>query len=135
MTFEDAVTKFSEAENINNGGIIINPYTNGTTFDAEQLDPQVSFVIEKMEVGELSNAVPMKTEEKKDAYRILLLKEKTKPHEANLIDDYTRIRQWALQDKQMKTMDDWIDNKAKNTYVRIIDEYKSCNFDHTWGKK
>jgi len=29
-----------------------------------------------MEVNEISNPVPMKTEDKKDAYRILLLKEK-----------------------------------------------------------
>jgi len=135
ISFEDAVAKFSEAENINNGGVLINPYSNSTTFDAEQLDPQVSFVIEKMKIGEISNPVPMKTEEKKDAYRILLLKEKTQPHKANLVDDYARIQQWALQDKQMKTMDEWIDSKAKNTYVRIIDEYKSCGFDHSWGKK
>jgi len=134
ISFEDAVTRFSEADNINNGGIIINPYSNSTTFDAEQLDPQVSFVIEKMKVGEISNPVPMKTEEKKDAYRILLLKEKTQPHKANLVDDYSRIRQWALQDKQMKTMDKWIDKKAKNTYVRIIDDYKTCGFDHSWGE-
>ncbi|MFK5856302.1 MAG: peptidylprolyl isomerase [Bacteroidota bacterium] len=135
MSFDDAVVLFSEAENVNNGGVIINPYTNSTTFDAEQLEPQVSFVIEKMTVGEISNPVPMKTEDKKDAYRIILLKEKTQPHKANLVDDYTRIRQWALQDKQMRTMDDWIDSKAKNTYVRIIDEYSSCEFDHSWGIK
>jgi len=135
ITFEEAVLIFSEAENINNGGIIINPYTNSTTFDAEQLEPQVSFVIDKMNVGEISNPVPMKTEDKKDAYRILLLKEKTQPHKANLVDDYTRIRQWALQDKQMKTMDEWIDSKVKDTYIRIIDEYKTCGFDHKWGKQ
>jgi peptidyl-prolyl cis-trans isomerase SurA len=135
ISFSDAVLRFSEAENINNGGILINQYTMSTTFDAEQLDPQVSFVIDKMEVGEISNPVPMKTEEKKDAYRILLLKEKTQPHNANINDDYTRIRQWALQDKQMKTIDNWIDKKAKNTYVRIIEEYQSCGFDHSWGKK
>ncbi len=135
ISFSDAVLRFSEAENINNGGVLINQYTMSTTFDAEQLDPQVSFVIDKMEVGEISNPVPMKTEEKKDAYRILLLKEKTQPHKANINDDYTRIRQWALQDKQMRTIDEWIDNKAKNTYVRIIEEYQSCGFDHNWGKK
>jgi len=134
ITFEMAVTKFSDAENKNNNGIIINPYTMSTTFEAEQLDPQVSFVIEKMKVGELSNPVPMTTEDKKDAYRILKLVEKTQPHKANLTDDYTRIRQWALQDKQMKTMDEWIDEKAVDTYIRIIDEYKSCGFDHDWGK-
>ena len=134
ITFEMAVTKFSDAENKNNNGIIINPYTMSTTFEAEQLDPQVSFVIEKMKVGELSNPVPMTTEDKKDAYRILKLVEKTQPHKANLTEDYTRIRQWALQDKQMKTMDEWIDEKAVDTYIRIIDEYKSCSFDHDWGK-
>ncbi len=135
ITFVEAVNQFSESENKNNDGIIINPYSMSTTFEADQLDPQVSFVIEKMEVGEISNPVPMKTEDKKDAYRILLLKKRTPPHKANMHDDYIRIQQWALQDKQMKTIDKWIENKAKTTYVRIIDEYNTCNFDHSWGKK
>lgn len=134
ITFDQAVMQFSESENINNGGVIINPYTMSRTFLADQLDPQVSFVIEKMAVGEISNPVPMKTEEKKDAYRILLLKEKTQPHKANMEEDYTRIREWALQNKQMETVNDWIDNKAETTYVRIIDEYKTCNFENNWGK-
>lgn len=134
ITFAEAVVKFSEAENKNNGGIIINPYTMSTTFEAEQLDPQVSFVIEKMKVGEISNPVPMKTEDQKDAYRILLLKEKTLPHKANMEDDYIRIQQWALQDKQMRAINTWIGDKAEDTYVRIVDEYNSCDFDHNWGK-
>ncbi len=134
ISFDDAVIKFSDDDSKNNGGILVNPQTMGTTFDAEQLDPQVSFVIDKMKVGEISNPVPMKTEDKKDAYRILLLKSKTVPHKANMIDDYSRIHQWALQDKQMKIMDEWIDEKAKNTYIRIIDEYKTCSFDHRWVK-
>ncbi len=133
ITFIDAVARFSEGENINNGGLIINPYTMSTTFEAEQLDPQVSFTIEKMEVGQISNPVPMKTEDNKDAFRILFLKDKTVPHKANLIDDYTKIREWALQNKQMETMQEWIEDKAKDTYVKIIDEYKTCNFDNNWG--
>lgn len=133
ITFEDAVSRFSEGENVNNGGLIVNPYTMGTTFEAEQLDPQVSFVIEKMQVGEISNPVPMKTEDNKDAFRVVLLKKRTQPHKANLVDDYTKIREWALQNKQMETMSNWIEEKSKDTYVKIIDEYKSCNFEHNWG--
>jgi peptidyl-prolyl cis-trans isomerase SurA len=133
ITFDEAVSQFSEGENVNNGGLIINPYTMSTTFEAEQLDPQVSFVIEKMEVGEISNPVPMKTEDNNDAFRIVLLKRRTQPHKANLVDDYTKIREWALQNKQMETMGDWIEDKSKDTYVKIIDEYKSCDFDHNWG--
>ena len=44
-----------------------------------------------MQVGELSEPVPMKTDDNKDAYRLLYLKRKTAPHKANLKDDYTLI--------------------------------------------
>jgi peptidyl-prolyl cis-trans isomerase SurA len=135
IAFEIAVEQFSDGDNKNNGGLLINEYTMGNTFEAEQLDPQVSFTIEKMEVGELSNPVPMKTSEQKDAYRLLFLKSKTLPHKANLKDDYARIQQWALQDKQMKAINKWIDEKASGTYVRVVDEYQSCAFIHTWNKK
>jgi peptidyl-prolyl cis-trans isomerase SurA len=61
-----------------------------------------------------------------------LLKEKTPPHMANLEDDYTKIQDWALQQKKIETIDDWINEKAKKTYVKIIDRYKDCAFDHEW---
>ena len=135
ITFDEAVDQFSDADDKNSGGLLINPYSMGTTFEPEQLDPQVSFTIEKMAVDEVSNPVPMKTEDQKDAYRIILLKEKTQPHRANLHDDYSRIQEWALQQKKMITIDDWVDDKAKDTYIRIIEAYQTCSFDHDWVLK
>lgn len=132
ITFEEAVEQFSETEDKNNGGLLINQYTMGTTFEPEQLDPQVSFTVEKMNVGDLSNPVPMKTEDQKDAYRILLLKKKSQPHRASIKDDYGRIQEWALQQKKIKAIDKWINDQAKETYVRIIESYKNCQFDHKW---
>ena len=135
ITFDQAVEKFSDADNKNSGGLLINPYTGSTTFEAEQLDAQVSFTIEKMEVGELSNPVPMKTEDQKDAYRLLLLKEKREPHRASLEQDYSKIQEWALQDKQRRIVDDWINAKARKTYIRIIDHYKDCTFANEWNPR
>ncbi len=135
ITFEYAVEAFSDGDNKNSGGLLLNPYTGSTTYEAEQLDAQVSFVIEKMKVGELSNPVPMKTEDNKDAYRILLLKKKTKPHKANLKEDYSRIQEWALQQKKRETIDDWINSMAKETYVRIIEDYQNCVFAHEWNAR
>lgn len=135
ITFEMAVEQFSEGEDRNSGGLLINPYTMGTTFEAEQLDPQVSFTIEKMKVDELSNPVPMKTAEQKDAYRLLFLKEKSQPHRANMHDDYAKIQEWAMQNKQMTTINKWMNEKAKETYVRIIESYRSCQFDNDWISK
>lgn len=132
MSFEDAVQKFSEDEGKSNGGLLINPYTAGTRFEADMLDPQVSFVIDKIAVGEISDAVPMKTEDGKDAYRLLKLKEKTEPHQASIREDYTRIQQWALRDKQQKAVDDWIKSKSKNAFINISDTYQNCTFGFNW---
>ncbi len=135
ISFDDAVIKFSDGENRNNGGYLINQYTGRTSFEAEQLDPQVSFVVDKLKVGEISNPIPMKTDKQKDAYRILYLKDKTKPHRANLEDDYPKIQQWALQVKQKKIMDEWVNEKSQNTYIKINDDFKNCSFHYNWLKK
>jgi len=134
ISFDDAVVKFSDGENRNNGGYLINQYTGGTSFEAEQLDPQVSFVVDKLKVGEISNPVPMKTDKQKDAYRILYLKDKTKPHRANLEDDYPKIQQWALQIKQKKIIDEWVNEKSQNTYIKISDDFNRCSFHYNWLK-
>jgi peptidyl-prolyl cis-trans isomerase SurA len=132
ITFDEAVEKFSEGKNKNSGGYLINDYTGGTSFEAEQLDPQVSFVVDKLKAGEISNPVPMKTDKMKDAYRILYLKEKTRPHRANMKDDYPKIQQWAQQKKQKKVIDEWVNEKSKQTYIRISDDFMKCNFHYNW---
>ncbi len=132
ITFDQAVEKYSEEANKSNGGLLLNPYTGGTRFEADMLDPQVSFVIEKLAVGELSDPVPMKTEDGKDAYRLLLLKEKTTPHQANVKDDYNRIQGWALDKKKKKAIDEWIRSKSQKAFVSITPDYSDCLFDYEW---
>jgi peptidyl-prolyl cis-trans isomerase SurA len=34
----------------------------------------------------------------------------------------------ALMNKQSKTYDDWIKKKIDVTYIKISDEFKSCDF-------
>ena len=86
-----------------------------------------------MQVGEISSPVPMKTSDNKDACRILYLKKKTAPHKANLKDDYTLIRDWALQKKREKIINDWIDNNSKKAYIRVCDDFKDCDFMFDWN--
>lgn len=132
LTFDDAVKKHSNDPNKTDGGLLINPYTGGFRFEAEQLDQQVSFVVDQLEVGELSDPVPMKTEDGKDAFRLLMIKHKTEPHIANLREDYSRIQNWALQQKQQEAIKNWIENKSRAAYINIIDEFSDCPFEFTW---
>jgi len=132
ISFEEAVREYSDDPGKYTGGMLINMMTGTTTFEMDELDPQVSFAIDKLEVNELSNAVPMKTEEGKDAYRILLLKQRTKPHRANLDEDYSKIQEWAMEEKRIRVMSDWVDNRTKNAYIKIDDKYLDCDFRNKW---
>lgn len=132
MSFDEAVVKFSDDPSKNNGGLLINPMTGTTRFEVTDLDPSVSFVIDKLKVGEISEPVLMETEDKREAYRILYLKKRTLPHRANLEEDYNKIQKWAEQDKQQKAYSAWIKKKVKKTYIKIIDKYKDCEFDNEW---
>jgi peptidyl-prolyl cis-trans isomerase SurA len=135
MSFDEAVKKFSQGPDKNSGGYMLNQQTGGVEFQGEQLDPQVSFTISNMKQGEISNAVPFKTDDNKDAFRILYLEKKIESHRANLKMDYNKIEKWALMDKQQKAIDNWINDKAQNTYIRINEAYHSCDFKHNWIKK
>ncbi len=132
ISFEKAALKYSDDPGKINGALMVNPQTNTSRFEAKQLDPKVFFVVDKMKVGEISKAVPMTTEEGKQAFQLLYLKVRTDPHKANLKDDYNKIQNWALEEKKGKAIDDWITSKTDKTYISIIDEFKNCNFQHKW---
>ncbi|MCD4683350.1 MAG: peptidylprolyl isomerase [Bacteroidales bacterium] len=132
-SFEEAVVKFSDDPSKNNGGLLLNPFTGTSFFESDQLDPKVFFVIDKLEIGEISAPVQFQTEDGKDAYRILYLRKRTDPHKANLKQDYDKIQEWALEQKKMDVVNEWITDKAANTYVKIIDKFNDCDFTNSWG--
>lgn len=132
ISFAEAARKYSDDPTKINGGMVVNPMTGTTKFETDQLDPQLFFVIDKMEIGEISKPVLFETEEGRQAYRLLYLKSRTDPHVANLKDDYNAIMDWALSKKKNEAVDSWVNEKIKNTYVKINDEYLKCNFYNNW---
>ena len=133
LTFDEAVRRFSDEKDRVNGGTLVNPATGGTLFDASELDQQVAVVISKMNVGDLSAPVPMKTSDNKDACRLIYLRKKTEPHKANLKEDYSLIRDLALQKKREEIIDKWIANKSGKAYIKVCDDFKDCDFKFGWN--
>jgi peptidyl-prolyl cis-trans isomerase SurA len=132
ISFEDAVVKFSDDPGKAGGGYIINPYSGTTWFEMEELEPQVSFVINKLEVGQISTPVPTQTEEGKEAFRLVKLKSRVEPHRANLVDDYSLLTNLTLEYKKELKIIDWVNKHVENAYIMIIDDYKDCEFDYDW---
>lgn len=133
-TFESAAEKFSDSPDKINGGNMINNVTGNSEFLADQIDPKIFFVIDKLEIGEISKPILIKSDDNSENYQIIYLKNRTMPHRANPIDDYDKIQAWALQKKQNDAVNDWIDNKITETFIKINDKYKNNSFDHKWIK-
>jgi len=135
ITFADAVVRFSDDPTRNNGGLIINPMTGTSKYEASQLDPKIFFVIDKLKMGDISAPVLYKTDRGKEQYRLYYLKTRTVPHKANLEDDYAKIHQLALDEKKMEAMNDWMKERIVKTFISIDEGYRKCTFQREWIKK
>jgi len=127
-TFDEAVKKFSDSPNRISGGFLINPKTGNNIFQAEDLDPKVFYVIDKLKVGEFSKPVTFATKEGNEAFRLLRLVKKSKPHRANIDQDYDKIYMIALNKKHQQVLDNWVIEHAKTAYIRIVKNYSNCDF-------
>lgn len=141
VTFDEACKKFSDDDSKNNGGYISNSSTGGNRISLQDLQElesyynefkNLSFVISKLGVGEVSNPVPMTTNDNKDAFRLVMVKKKVEAHKANLKEDYNTIQGWALQNKQKKAIEHWIAEKSRKAYIQIDENCKDCDFKFNW---
>ncbi|MFN5842507.1 MAG: peptidylprolyl isomerase, partial [Bacteroidota bacterium] len=99
--FTELAMAHNEDENSKQtGGIKVNPNTSNTYFELSQLgqfDQQLALVVQGMSPGAIAEPYSYKTQSGKSAYRIVYLKSKTKPHQANLKDDYDKLQAITLQ--------------------------------------
>ena len=129
VTFKEACWMFSDDEDTRlNGGVMLNPYTGTSLFEAEQLDPKVATAIRNLEVGEISKPFETKDEQERTVCKIVLLRSKTKPHKANLSQDYQRIQNLAIERKKGDVLEDWLAKTINATYIKIDDDFKKCKF-------
>lgn len=131
ISFEDAARKYSTASNAKQGGTATNSYDGSARFDRATVDELYYAVgIPGMDEGQVSNATAMKTEDARDAYRIVRLNKKYPAHRANLQDDYDNIYNAALADAKQRKLRQWAAHQMQITYVRLSDEYKDCVFEN-----
>lgn len=137
ITWDDAVKKYSnDANTKENRGIITNPITGEQTWDVEsvnQVDPQMFQLTDMLEKGQFTYpSIYNDFMERKEAWRIVRLMERTTPHRANLKDDYTLIRTAAENEKKQKAILDWTASRISTAYIRIDDDYRGCQFQNVW---
>lgn len=128
IPFEMAAKRFSEDENTSvNGGLIVNPQTNASTFELDELSTKDYYILRNMQVGDISDPYESEDTNGKSCYKLLMLKTRTEPHRANLKQDYLLLQNMALEKKKTEVINAWYEDKKANTYIRIDNSFKHCS--------
>lgn len=142
FTFENAaIYVSSDKDTRNNKGLMVNKneYSNygGTSrFLMQDLPQEISKIVDKMAVGDISQPFTMVDSKGKQTVSIVRLKNRVDAHKANLSDDYQIMKSIVEGRKKEDVLKKWVQNKIKTTYIRINDDWKNCDFQYTgWIKQ
>ena len=131
LKFEDAALRFStHTDSRINGGKLVNPNPSErvTWLSLEELNTEMYMKVRELKVGEISDPFRTTDDDNNPVFRIVKLESEIPAHKANPKDDYQILYEAALMEQRQKTYDKWIQNKIKITYLKISEEYKSCDF-------
>ena len=121
MSFSVGVKRFSneDVQSYTNDGSMVNPVTGNTFFEIGDLEPDIYFTIDTMEVDGISAPFEYRDPTGETYYRIVKLQSRTKPHRANLKQDYSKIKQAAIDAKQNEYIAEWVKDRVDATYIDI----------------
>lgn len=154
ISFEDAALRFSDdASSKQNGGIVSNhdilarqgvydgARLTATRFLKEDFGLQGGKSLEdyaalmRLKEGEVSDSFQTTDLMGNQMSKIVKLVEIIPAHTASLVDDYIRLEEIALAEKQDKVFRKWLSEKIDGMYVYIDPEYRSGEFENkNWIK-
>ena len=135
ISFERAATLISDDKDTrsNNGLMGFFDAENRaitSKFRMRDLPTEIAREVEKMKVGDISKAFQMVNARGKTVCAIVKLKARIEGHQATITEDFQVLKNVVLAKEREKVLHNWVVNKIKQTYVRMDDRYKNCNFEY-----
>jgi len=131
--FERDVLSFSTRESSKNSkGQVVNPRDGGLMFGIDELDPNLYFLLEPLEIGEMSSPVQLVDDDGDGFWTILRLEDRKAAHRANPKDDYALFQSQVENNMRALDMNEWIDEHISDTFIRLSSEYINCEFNINW---
>ncbi len=131
ITFAKAAMRYSSHKDSRiNGGKLVksNPNARETWHTLEELDRETYVIVRDLKIGEISKPFRTTDENGNIVFRIVKIDNEIPAHVADLKNDYQGLYNSALLDKRSKIYQQWIDKKIGVTYIKISEEFKSCDF-------
>ena len=135
VSFDEAVHAVSDDKDTrNNHGLMVNSNmqtgVQTSRFQMKDLPQGVAKVVDKMRIGEVSAPFTMVNNKGIKVCAIVLLKNRYPGHKADITEDFQLLKDIVLQKKQEETLDEWIKEKQKSTYISIKDNWKKQDFKY-----
>lgn len=135
LTFAEAARTLSdEKETRANGGVLINPQTQDTHFELTKMDPTLYSEVSNLKDGAITQPILDDDPRAGKKYKIIMVTNRINEHTADYARDYTKIKELALKEKQIKAIAKWTQEKIKETYIKINADYLTCDFAKNWVK-
>ncbi|MEM7550624.1 MAG: peptidylprolyl isomerase [Bacteroidota bacterium] len=126
LTFQKAASEYSDDIVTSGSGGFFAGSTGALSIPVDEIDPVLFFTLDTMSVGSITPPMRYRTDDGKDAVRVIYYKSFSPPHQANLNDDYQKIYSATLNSKRSKILNKWFDDARYDVYIDIDDEYSNC---------
>ncbi len=128
LPFGIAVKRFGDKEqqSFSNDGRVTNPRSGNTFFEVGDLDTDIFFAIERLKEGEITAPTPFKAPDGSRYFRLIQLQSRSKPHKANLKQDYNKIQTAALEQKKASYTEKWVLDRLRSTFLSVDPLYQTC---------
>ena len=135
ISFADAAIEASdEIETRFDGGLLINPETQDYNFELTKMDPELYSQIANLKEDEVSIVYQDEDRFNPVKFKILTVSNRYDEHVADFSKDYLKIQKLALQNKQLKEIEKWQNQKIFDTYINISNDFGNCEFFSNWLK-
>lgn len=136
IAFSAAAKEVSdEKETRESGGQLVNPTTGDTRFELNKIDPLIYEQVVNLKEGEVSRILTDQDNTGRPFYKIITVTNRYPEHKANYSQDYNKIKDLALRDKQLEAIEKWQKEKIQETYVKINGKYRECEYSSNWLKQ
>ena len=134
ITFDEAVSKYSDDENKANGGLLLNPNTMSTLHTLDDMAPALRIVVDNLIEGAVSSPAVIQMQDENKAYRILRLNKRKEEHKANLVDDFAKIKEYSINTKKQEALEEWVNKTIAKTFIKLSDSIEECDLANKWSK-
>lgn len=126
ISFEKAAKEYSDDVSTKGNGGFFTDNDSGTRLTVDELDPVVFFKIDSMKVGDISQPIVYRTDDGKNAARILYYKSRTAPHQASLENDWNTIQNATLAEKKNRILQKWFQKAQRDVFINLDKGYDYC---------